>query len=197
MKKLYRPVGIKELALILETGATRYPPRLPFQPIFYPVLNEQYAIQIAEKWNTKDSNSGYCGYVTEFKISKEYISKFETHIVGSSIHEELWIPAETLEEFNTNINGPIKISHAYYGEKYSDNPNNNYIEQIKQLLNTLTTDPEKFTQEVQSNWIPLTYNYIAWMKADLSKEMSDTSKQNLLTQIKEILTQSQKWYFTI
>ena len=32
---LYRPVGTKELALIEESGYTRYPPRLPEQPIFY------------------------------------------------------------------------------------------------------------------------------------------------------------------
>ena len=50
---LYRPVGEQELALIRESGYTAFPPRLPEQPIFYPVLNEQYAVEIASKWNTK------------------------------------------------------------------------------------------------------------------------------------------------
>ena len=48
---LYRPVGTAELELITESGFTRFPPRLPEQPIFYPVLNERYAREIAERWN--------------------------------------------------------------------------------------------------------------------------------------------------
>ena len=56
---LYRPVGESELILIAESKYTAFPPRLPEQPIFYPVLNEQYAAEIAKRWNTKDKNSGY------------------------------------------------------------------------------------------------------------------------------------------
>lgn len=44
---LYRPVGLKEMELIAESGFKKFPPRLMWQPIFYPVLNEQYASQIA------------------------------------------------------------------------------------------------------------------------------------------------------
>ncbi|BAY82632.1 ADP-ribosylation/crystallin J1 [Calothrix parasitica NIES-267] len=44
---LYRPVGEKELVLIKESGCKQFPPRLPEQPIFYPVLNQEYAIEIA------------------------------------------------------------------------------------------------------------------------------------------------------
>lgn len=43
---LYRPVGEAELALIPESDFRKFPPRLSFQPIFYPVLNEEYATQI-------------------------------------------------------------------------------------------------------------------------------------------------------
>ena len=46
---LYRPVGTAELELIHKSGDKEFPPRLPEQPIFYPVLNEQYACEIAEK----------------------------------------------------------------------------------------------------------------------------------------------------
>jgi len=34
---LFRPVGLHELALIWDKGMREYPPRLPHQPIFYPV----------------------------------------------------------------------------------------------------------------------------------------------------------------
>ena len=46
---LYRPVGTKELKLIAESGYKRFPPRLPDQPIFYPVLNEKYADEIEKQ----------------------------------------------------------------------------------------------------------------------------------------------------
>lgn len=40
---LYRPVGPRELDLIHAGGYRAFPPRLPGQPIFYPVLNMNYA----------------------------------------------------------------------------------------------------------------------------------------------------------
>ncbi|HOV25579.1 MAG TPA: ADP-ribosylation/crystallin J1 [Pseudobacteroides sp.] len=115
--KLYRPVGIRELELIKESGMTKFPPRLPEQPIFYPVLNIEYARQIALEWNTK-SSPGYAGFVTEFDIDDEYISKFEVKVVGASRHKELWVPAEELDEFNRHIIGQIRVIEEYYGEKY-------------------------------------------------------------------------------
>lgn len=60
---LYRPVGHHELMLIVASSYSTFPPRLPEQPIFYPVLNEQYAIQIARDWNAKYNNPPI-GYVT-------------------------------------------------------------------------------------------------------------------------------------
>lgn len=107
---LYRPVGSKELALIEQSGFTAFPPRLPEQPIFYPVMNEAYAIQIARDWNVKASGSGY---VTMFEVNKEYLVKFDIQNVGGAIHNELWVPAEELEEFNRNISGTIKIIHRF------------------------------------------------------------------------------------
>jgi hypothetical protein len=65
---LYRPVGAMELELIRGSGFRAFPPRLPSQPFFYPVLTEEYAIQIARDWNTKDEASGFCGYVLRFRI---------------------------------------------------------------------------------------------------------------------------------
>lgn len=106
---LYRPVGEKEKELIAESGFLKFPPRLDFQPIFYPVLNQRYAEEIAGKWNTKDADSGYKGYVTRFEVDDGYISRFEVQTVGASYHQELWIPAEELERFNEHIIGKIEI----------------------------------------------------------------------------------------
>ena len=107
--RLYRPVGQAEYDLIAQSGFTAYPPRLPEQPIFYPELNERYAREIAEKWNKRYADSQYTGFVTTFEIDDTYISQFPVQTVGTSYHQELWIPAEELENFNRHIIGTIAI----------------------------------------------------------------------------------------
>ena len=110
--KLYRPVGTKELELVIRSGNKAFPPRLAEQPIFYPVLNEEYAIEIASKWNV-EYNDDHKGYVAEFEVDDEYCSKYEPHTVGAGYHQELWIPAEELEEFNKHIIGEIRVIKKY------------------------------------------------------------------------------------
>ena len=102
---LFQPVGPKELELIAASGWKEFPPRLPGQPIFYPVTNEAYAMQIARDWNVKESGAGF---VTKFSVRAEYLSRYPTQKVGGAIHTEYWIPAEDLVEFNSNIVGLIE-----------------------------------------------------------------------------------------
>ncbi|MEQ1930552.1 MAG: hypothetical protein ABL957_08460 [Parvularculaceae bacterium] len=109
---LYHPVGASELRLIEALQFRAFPPRLPEQPIFYPVLNEEYAIQIARDWNTRFNNDGV-GYVTRFAVGAAYLARSERRIVGANMHEELWIPAERLAEFNLMIVGKIEVIHTY------------------------------------------------------------------------------------
>ena len=111
---LFRPVGSKELELIKRSGFRSFPPRLAEQPIFYPVLNQDYAAQIARDWNAKH-NDDKIGYVTRFRVDKNFLSGYETHFVGGRIHEEYWIPAEDLEKFNENIIGRIEVVSEYRG----------------------------------------------------------------------------------
>ena len=115
---LYRPVGEKELELVKESGFKRFPPRLEWQPIFYPVMNKEYAQQIAKQWNTEDEFSGYAGHVLSFDLPGEFIQKYPVQNVGGDLHNELWIPANELEEFNNNIIGEIRIECSFYGEKH-------------------------------------------------------------------------------
>ena len=107
--KLYRPVGQAELDLIIAADYQAFPPRLPEQPIFYPVLNEKYAREIAERWNKKSADSGFAGYVTTFEIDDGFISKYRIQTVGASYHQEFWIPAEELDDFNSHIIGKITV----------------------------------------------------------------------------------------
>ena len=112
---LFRPVGDRELALIRESGNIAFPPRLPEQPIFYPVLNEQYAISIARDWNAR-FNETKRGYVTRFRVSTQYLQQFEVKTVGGSEHQEYWIPAAELPEFNRHIVGKIEVVAEFEGE---------------------------------------------------------------------------------
>jgi hypothetical protein len=103
---LFRPVGPKELALIEQSGFRAFPPRLPEQPIFYPVLTEEYAVKIARDWNVPASGSGY---VTRFRISRAFLSRYEVKEAGGRQHQEYWIPAQDLPEFNRSIVGNIEV----------------------------------------------------------------------------------------
>ncbi|WP_373372417.1 hypothetical protein [Polyangium mundeleinium] len=110
---LYRPVGQAELDLIAASDSRRFPPRLPDQPIFYPVCNEAYAVQIASRWNTAQ---GAVGYVTRFEVRSDFLAKYDVHVVGSKIHAEYWIPAEELEAFNDAIVGTIEVISEHRAE---------------------------------------------------------------------------------
>jgi hypothetical protein len=108
---LYRPTGPEELELVRASGFRRWPPRLPDQPIFYPVTNEDYAIQIARDWNVPAS--GY-GCVTRFEVDAEFMQRYPVQTVGGRAHTEWWVPAEELEALNEHIVGQIEVIHEFW-----------------------------------------------------------------------------------
>lgn len=107
---LYRPTGPEELELVKASGFTKWPPRLPDQPIFYPVTNEEYARQIARNWNVPSSG---VGYVTKFCVRKSFMDGYQIQQVGAAEHTEWWIPAEDLERMNAAIVGLIEVVGKY------------------------------------------------------------------------------------
>ncbi len=112
---LYRPVGRAEYELIRKSKFRAFPPRLPGQPIFYPVVTMEYAAQMARDWNAKDKAAGYAGFVTRFHVSSAFLSRYEVHRVGDSQHLEYWIPADDLDAFNKSIRGRIEVVAEYHG----------------------------------------------------------------------------------
>ena len=107
---LWRPTGPTELALVEASGWRAWPPRLPDQPIFYPVLNEEYATKIARDWNVKASG---VGYVTRFEVEKPFLNRYDVQQAGGQTILEYWIPAEDLEDFNRHIVGSIEVIAEY------------------------------------------------------------------------------------
>ncbi|WP_055711659.1 hypothetical protein [Streptomyces torulosus] len=107
---LWRPTGPDELALVRESGWSAWPPRLPEQPIFYPVLNEDYAVRIARDWNVKHSGAGF---VTRFEVETGFLRRYPVRQAGGETILELWVPAEELDEFNAHIVGPIEVTHEF------------------------------------------------------------------------------------
>ncbi|QNP71386.1 hypothetical protein IAG44_19410 [Streptomyces roseirectus] len=107
---LWRPTGPEELALVEASGWVAWPPRLPEQPIFYPVLNEDYASRIAREWNVPASG---VGYVTRFEVETEFLSRYPVRQAGGKTILELWVPAEELDEFNEHIVGRIEVVREF------------------------------------------------------------------------------------
>lgn len=107
---LYRPTGPEELALLEAGDFRRWPPRLPEQPIFYPVTNERYAVEIATRWNIRDSG---VGHVTRFRVPKSFMDAYPVQKVGGAHHTEWWVPAEDLESLNDHIVGTIEVIGTY------------------------------------------------------------------------------------
>ncbi|GGO35336.1 hypothetical protein [Deinococcus humi] len=116
---LWRPTSLHELQLVAQTGWQNWPPRLPDQPIFYPVLNRLYAEEIARDWNAK-RNDPPIGFITEFEVQAEVAIQYKVQVVGTQDrHQELWVPAEELNDFNWAIVGPIRVIGHFAGKGYT------------------------------------------------------------------------------
>lgn len=139
MKTLFRPIGEKELTLIIDSNFKRFPPRLDWQPIFYPVLNEKYASEISEKWNSNDEFGNYLGFVTKFSITENEFNKYKVENVGGMHHNELWIPSEKLNVFNDSIVGEIEIVKVFIGKNFKQSND----ERVSKIIDDLNTNKEK------------------------------------------------------
>ena len=104
------PVGPAERRLIEEAGNKRFPPRLPEQPIFYPVTTEDYAVKIARVGNVRLDGAGF---VTRFRVRADFLRRYDVHEAGGGAHREYWIPAGDMDAFNAAIVGPIEIVHEF------------------------------------------------------------------------------------
>lgn len=189
---LFRPVGLLELGLIFDAGMKEFPPRLPEQPIFYPVLNQVYARQIAKEWNAEASP--YAGYVTKFDLELDYVAKFPVKTVGASVHQELWVPAEQLQNFNSHIIGHIHAIEAFCSsnfigfipEKFGL-AGNNATEQIVSLGATFGYSGMDFICETAANAKAIYLNYPFWITHNFSKVgLEDSKKQKVLKAIKQL-----------
>ena len=116
---LYRPVGLHELYLIMNDDFRTFPPRRVDQPFFYPVLEREYASQIARDWNTKDEVSGFAGFVTRFEVPDGFVARYPIQTVGAQVHRELWVPAADLPEFNKQIVGKIHVVDTFTGAAFA------------------------------------------------------------------------------
>lgn len=191
--KLYRPVGLAELALIFDAEMRSFPPRLPEQPIFYPVLNEQYAAKIAREWNAPSAPE-FVGYVTEFDVDSEYARKFPRKVVGASVHEELWVPAEELAQFNNQIVGRIHVTAAFFGEDFTGFvppqfglKGKNAHDQFTCLVATFGYSGMDFLCELAANKKAVFLNFPFWAQNDFSTSgISVEQKAKVLGAIKQV-----------
>jgi hypothetical protein len=186
--RLYRPVGPDELALVYEAQMRAFPPRLPEQPIFYPVLNEGYARQIAREWNAPSAKGA--GFATRFEVDDAYASRFERRVVGGREHEELWVPVEELGEFNGQIDGSIEIVAAYFGEPFVGRVAERGAlagEGAAGQLAALAAIGEgaEFDREVDENHLAVFLNYFYWESPDARIEgLSGEGRERALARVR-------------
>ena len=181
---LFRPVGLEELCLVYESGLQAFPPRLPDQPIFYPVLNEPYARQIARDWNTRSGTRS--GFVTRFEVDDTFVARFERRVVGGREHEELWVPAEELPAFNAHLTGPITVTSAFFGDDYGGLPgqsnltNKTAAEQLIALGVLEAYNGFDFFDEVSTNHVAVFANFFYWEHPEAVIDLEPARRARIL-----------------
>jgi hypothetical protein len=167
MRTLWRPVGLLEMALVFDSGMRAFPPRRSEQPFFYPVLHRAYAEQIARQWNAREAP--FAGYVIRFEIPEQYASGFDPKTVGSSTHQEYWVPSDRLDELNANIRHPMSVERAFFSSQFrGDIPERFGLarkdagQQIYALVGALKDAPFDFGLEIAANARAVFLNYPFW-----------------------------------
>jgi len=186
-------MGLAELAITFDAEMRAFPRRLPEQPIFYRVLNEQYAAQIAREWNAP-SPPEFAGYVTEFEVDAEYALKFPRKVVGAAVHEELWVPAEDLAEFNRHLIGHIRVTAAFFSLEFTGFvppqfglKGRNARDQFVCLVGTFNYSGMDFLCELAANKKAVFLNFAFWVQTDfLANGVSAELKAKVLGAIQKV-----------
>jgi len=185
-------MDIEELRLVYETGMKAFPPRKPEQPIFYPVLNLEYANEIAKQWNA--ANESASGYVARFTVDDRYAARFEPQKVGASHHVELWVPADELPRFNEHISAPIVIVSAHFGENFLGYIPTQFglrgkdaTAQFVALARTLDYSAMDFRCEIAANHVAVFLNYGFWMQSAFSSQgIAKVDQERVFSAIQKI-----------
>lgn len=184
---LYRPVGLKEAERVLASGCAGFPPRLPDQPIFYPVMNADYARQIARDWNAPDAGSGYVGFVTAFDVDAGYAARYPVRTVGARGHQELWVPAEELADFNARLVGPVRFTEAWYGPHYQgpDSPLGALASQLRALHARAGTSDAPLRELLHTSPATVLFN-AGWWEAlpPGAHRLEDGVREDLLARVR-------------
>jgi hypothetical protein len=189
---LYRPMDIEELCAVYETGMKTFPRRKAEQPIFYPVLNLDYADEIAGRWNVKGPSAS--GYVAKFSIDDTYADQFQPRQVGGSHHVELWVPAEELSKFNGYILLPIVIVSAYFGDNFRGHipvqfglQGKDATAQFVALTHTLNYSVMDFRCEIAANHTAIFLNYAFWVRGAFANHgIIKTEQERVLSTIEKM-----------
>ncbi|HVW30631.1 MAG TPA: hypothetical protein VHC69_34985 [Polyangiaceae bacterium] len=185
-------MGLEELRLLYDANMLTFPPRLPEQPIFYPVTNEPYARQIAANWNTKSGTRS--GFVTRFEVDSEYAARFQRKVVGGREHEELWVPADELDGFNRHIKDRVRVIGANFGEGYVGLVPDGFAlggmdasEQFIALARALTSGSFDIRGEIAANHVAVFLNFFFWEVHEFSNDGFPTDERDrVLAEFRQI-----------
>ena len=103
---LFHALGSDELELIKRSGWTQFPSRSREEPLFYPILTEEYATQVAKEAYVEVDG---VGWVIKSAVSTDFVRKYDVQQIGASYQREYWIPAAELADLNRHLVGPIEV----------------------------------------------------------------------------------------
>jgi hypothetical protein len=98
-------------------------------------------------------------------------------VVGSREHEELWVPAEELAEFNAHLEGPIEVIASFFGEGFTGEVPEQFAlkgkgarEQLVALARMFSYSSFDVAGEIAANHQAVFLNFSLWEQLDLTAE---------------------------
>ena len=108
---LFRPVGEKELALIVGRLS-----RLSTPPARAADFLSRHERRLRGSDRARLEHSRRRDRLRErFRVRSAFLRRYSRHTVGASTHGEYWIPAEELPDFNAALVGPIEVIAELHG----------------------------------------------------------------------------------
>lgn len=113
--------------------------------------------------------------------------------MGSSLHIEYWIPANRPPDFNTALQGTIKVHSAYFGPRFQGFVPDKGVLKDKAVLARFTTMTEllrlngkAFAAEVILNQKAIYLNFMFWAQFDCAAlDVDQKQRLELLDGIRE------------
>jgi hypothetical protein len=117
--RLYKSLTPTQFDAVMRSGWRAFSAESPEQKIFYPKLRREYAEMIARVFNLPHYKAAY---VVQFKVSAQFMARYEIQSVAYEEHNEYKIPIEELPLLNSNLIGNIEVVSSFAAQNDERQP---------------------------------------------------------------------------